>query len=113
MKKTAKAASILTLAAGITAASAAGITPLPETHAQEAVKIDDLYSYPLDSYLVSAEALNVRTKASAASPRADTLHLGDSLKIVHSRTLTGQKYIIKTEKQDLYLLIILLKKQQP
>lgn len=38
MKKTAKAASILTLATGISAASAAGITPLPETHAQEAVK---------------------------------------------------------------------------
>ena len=47
MKKTAKAASILTLATGISAASAAGITPLPETHAQEAVKIDDLYSMPL------------------------------------------------------------------
>ena len=113
MKKTAKAASILTLATGISAASAAGITPLPETHAQEAVKIDDLYSYPLDSYLVSVEALNVRTKASAASPRADTLHLGDSLKIVSFQNADWAKVHYKTEKQDLYLLIILLKKQQP
>lgn len=98
MKKTAKAASILTLAAGITAASAAGITPLPETHAQEAVKIDDLYSYPLDSYLVSAEALNVRTKASAASPRADTLHLGDSLKIVSFQNADWAKVHYKNGK---------------
>ncbi|MBT2572924.1 SH3 domain-containing protein [Bacillus sp. ISL-51] len=82
MKKPAKTASILTLAAGITAASAAGIAPIPESHAAEAVKIDDLYSYPLDSYLVSAEALHVRTKASAASPKADILHLGDSLKVI-------------------------------
>ncbi|MEM1500479.1 SH3 domain-containing protein [Bacillus velezensis] len=98
MKKTAKAASILTLAAGITAASAAGITPLSETHAQEAVKIDDLYSYPLDSYLVSAEALNVRTKASAASPRADTLHLGDSLKIVSFQNADWAKVHYKNGK---------------
>ncbi|MCY8986584.1 SH3 domain-containing protein [Bacillus atrophaeus] len=82
MKRTAKTLSVFTLAAGVTAASALGASPLQAKQPMKAVSIDDLYSYPIDSYLVSAEALNVRTKASASSAKSDTLHLGDSLKMI-------------------------------
>ncbi|MCO4852849.1 SH3 domain-containing protein [Bacillus vallismortis] len=83
MNKTTKVLSTLALAAGMTAASAGGAAST--IHAQQpetTVSIDDLYSYPIDSYLVSAEALNVRSKASASSPKAGILHLGDSLKLI-------------------------------
>ncbi|MDQ7725649.1 SH3 domain-containing protein [Bacillus halotolerans] len=82
MNKPTKILSTLALAAGITAASAGGANTIHAQQPKTNVSIDDLYSYPIDSYLVSAEALNVRTKASATSAKADTLHLGDSLKLI-------------------------------
>ncbi|MGE9751891.1 SH3 domain-containing protein [Bacillus inaquosorum] len=82
MNKTTKILSTLALAAGITAASAGTASTIHAQQPETTVSIDDLYSYPIDSYLVSAEALNVRTKASASSHKADTLHLGDSLKLI-------------------------------
>ncbi|MCY9084660.1 SH3 domain-containing protein [Bacillus inaquosorum] len=82
MNKTTKILSTLALAAGMTAASVGTASTIHAQQPETTVSIDDLYSYPIDSYLVSAEALNVRTKASASSHKADTLHLGDSLKLI-------------------------------
>ncbi len=62
MNKPTKIFSTLALAAGMTAAAAGGAGTIHAQQPETTVSIDDLYSYPIDSYLVSAEALNVRTK---------------------------------------------------
>lgn len=107
MNKTTKILSTLALAAGMTAASTGGANTIHAQQPETTVSIDDLYSYPIDSYLVSAEALHVRTKASASSQKADTLHLGDSLKLISFANADWAKVHYKNGKQALSPLITL------
>lgn len=55
MNKPTKLFSTLALAAGMTAAAAGGAGTIHAQQPETTVSIDDLYSYPIDSYLVSAE----------------------------------------------------------